>query len=270
MITHPNCKINLGLNVVAKRPDGYHNLESVFLPVGLTDTLEIQPADHFAFLQDGIPIDGDPMANLVVKAYRLLLDDYPDKVQPVNIRLTKNIPFGAGLGGGSADAAFTLKMVNELFHLDLTDEQLEDHARRLGADCAFFIKNRPVYAFERGDRFEPIDLDLGCYDILLLKPDCGVSTAAAYRGLTPKPSLHDLRQSLRQPINQWRDLVGNDFEASVFGQCPEIATLKQTLYDHGALYASMSGSGSTVFGLFPKGQCPSLDLPQSVFQHISQ
>lgn len=269
MITRPNCKINLGLFVTSKRPDGYHNLESIFLPVPLTDELEIAPSDAFSFEQEGILIDGDSMQNLVVRAYQLLLADYPQSVGPVTIRLCKNIPFGAGLGGGSSDAAFAIKMLSELFSLGLSVEQMESYARLLGADCAFFIQNRPVYATGRGDEFEPIDVDLSAYNLVLLKPSCGVSTAEAYRGLTPHAGKADLRKAIRQPIDSWRQVVENHFEESIFAKCPEIAHLKQELYRLGALYASMSGSGSTVFGLFSKGQVPSFDhLPADVLRYV--
>lgn len=268
MTTHPNCKINLGLHVVSKRPDGYHNLESIFLPVALCDDLSIDPAQEFSFVQDGIPIDGDPLQNLVVKAYTILRNDFPLQIGPVAIRLTKKIPFGAGLGGGSADASFALRMLSEMYSLNLTYDQLCGYAAKLGSDCPFFIGNRPVYATGTGNELADLDLDLSGYRLVLLKPDCGVSTAEAYRGLTPRPGLVDLREAVRAPITEWRHTIVNHFEESIFPKCPQIASLKQYLYDRGALYASMSGSGSTVYGFFDEVSCSqfeSLDPSVKVF-----
>lgn len=249
MITYPNCKINIGLHVTSKRPDGYHNLESVFVPVPLCDTLTIEPSSTFKFTQSGILIDGDAESNLCVKAYRMLQKDFPN-IEPVHIHLEKIIPFGAGLGGGSSDAAFTIGMINELFSLNLSTSQMEDYARQLGADCAFFVQNRPMYAHERGDVLEPFDLNINKYTLALIKPDFGVSTAEAYRGLTPMPGKVDLRQALLQPIAEWKSSVVNHFEAQVFPLHPELSSIKDLLYQCGALYASMSGSGSTIYGIF--------------------
>ena len=269
MITHPNCKINIGLYVTSKRLDGYHNIETVFVPIPLCDDLEICIADEFQFIQDGIPIGGSPMNNLCVKAYNLLHQDFPNQMPPVSIHLTKVIPFGAGLGGGSSDAAFTLMMLNELCSLKLSIDQLEHYARRLGADCAFFIRNKPMFAYERGDVFSSIELNMTSYRIVLLKPSCGVSTSEAYRGLTPKPSMIDLCHVLQQPIKYWKNNVTNDFEISIFPLYPQIAELKDMLYRCGALYASMSGSGSSVFGLFPKDVAISLEsIPSDTLSYI--
>lgn len=256
MTTHPICKINLGLHVVGRREDGYHNLETVFLPVGsMTDTLTIERADTFSFRQDGIDLDNPPMDNLCVKAYNLLRDEFAGRVAPVAMRLTKAIPFGAGLGGGSSDAAFTLRMLNEMFALGLDDRQLERRAARLGADCAFFVKARPCYATGIGDLLEPIDLVLDGFEVRVRIPEGEhVATREAYGGLDrslfgqPRP---DLREALRLPVGQWRTTVENDFERSVFPSHPRIAQLKQDLYAQGAAYASMTGSGAAVFGLFP-------------------
>lgn len=249
MKTHPNCKINLGLHVTERRPDGYHNIETVFVPVDLCDELEINRSASFRFAQSGIPVGGDPEQNLCVKAYRLLQHDFP-QIGPVNLSLDKRIPFGAGLGGGSSDAAFVLSMLNEMFLLGLSTEQLERYAARLGADCAFFIENRPCYAEGKGDVLSPVPLSLEGYWLLLLKPSCGVSTAEAYRGLTPRPGLMDLREAVRRPLSEWPQLVTNHFETTIFALYPQIAALKDLLYSQGALYASMSGSGSTVYGIF--------------------
>jgi len=255
MTTYPNCKINLGLHVVGRRPDGYHDLETVFLPVpDLCDELEIVENDTLQMQQEGIVLDNAPEDNLCTRAWQLLHDEF--NIPPVVIRLHKNIPFGAGLGGGSSDAAFTLKMLNSLFSLRLSDSDLSLRAARLGADCPFFIHNRPAYATGIGDILEPIDLDLSPYRILIEIPEGEhVSTKEAYSGL--KRDLFgdirpDLRVAVKQPIGEWRRLIVNDFEASVFPAHPAIAALKDDLYSRGAIYASMTGSGAAVFALFDK------------------
>ena len=257
MTTYPNCKINLGLHVVGKRPDGYHDLETIFLPVhDLTDTLTIEPSDTLQMVQEGIVLDNVPEDNLCIKAWRLLHDEFD--IPAVSIRLKKNIPFGAGLGGGSADAAFTLKMLNEMFVLGLGVADLERRAARLGADCAFFIQNRPAYATGIGDVLEPIECKVegGEWKVVIEIPENEhVSTKEAYAGLnreffgTVRP---DLREAVKQPIGEWRRLIINDFEASVFPNHPAIAALKEDMYARGALYASMTGSGAAVFGIFDK------------------
>ena len=258
MISYPNCKINLGLHVVGKRPDGYHDLETLFVPVhDLCAELEILPTTHYplpTISQDGIALDNDPDDNLCMRAWRLLHDEFA--IPPVSIRLKKGIPFGAGLGGGSADAAFTLKMLNEMFSLHLSDSDLERRAARLGADCAFFIRNQAAYATGIGDRLEPIALDLSPYRIVIEIPAGEhVSTKEAYAGLSPFTfhlSRPDLREVVKKPIGEWKELIVNDFEASVFPSHPAIAALKDDLYRRGALYASMTGSGAAVFGIFFK------------------
>ena len=254
MKSHPNCKINLGLHVVGKRPDGYHNLETIFLPVhDLCDELEINPtaASDTTMRQEGILLDNAPDDNLCMKAYRLMQEEFG--IPPVEILLRKHIPFGAGLGGGSSDAAFTLKMLNEMFSLGLATPDLEQRSAQIGADCAFFIQNRPAYATGIGDQLEPIDLDLSAYRIAIeIPPDEHVSTREAYAGLHLQGgSRPDLRQAVRQPIEQWRETIVNDFEASVFPAHPAIAALKDDMYRRGAHYAAMTGSGAAVFGLFP-------------------
>ncbi len=256
MISFPNCKINLGLHVVGKRPDGYHDLETLFLPVmELCDELEIVEGP-LAMHQDGIALDNTPEDNLCMKAWRLLHDEFG--IPSVTIRLKKGIPFGAGLGGGSSDAAFTLKMLNGIFSLGLEDSQLEQRAARLGADCAFFIRNRAAYATGIGDQLEPIEWEVesGKLKVVIEIPEGEhVSTKEAYAGLQrdlfgcPRP---DLREAVRRPIEEWRNLIVNDFEASVFPSHPAIAALKEQMYRRGALYASMTGSGAAVFGIFPK------------------
>lgn len=252
MITYPNCKINLGLHVVNKRPDGYHNIETVFLPVrSFCDELEITPSDTFSFVQQGIPVDCLPDDNICVKAYRLLLADFPDQVKPVRMRLAKNIPFGAGLGGGSADAAFALQMLNTLMDLGLDTPTLCRYAARIGADCPFFIINTPAYATGIGDQLQPVEVDLSGYRILVEKPDDAVSTREAYGGLTLREGARpNLPMLMQRPVSEWRGLLVNDFEGSIFPNHPAIAALKEDMYRRGAVYASMTGSGAAVFGIF--------------------
>lgn len=247
----PNAKINLGLNIVSKREDGYHNLETVFYPIGLFDELKVKvlPENEvFQFQLKGIKLDSKPGDNLVEKAYRLLAADY--KLSPVRIDLMKKIPVGAGLGGGSSDAAFMLKVLNDIFRIGLNNFQLEQYAAKIGADCAFFIRNKPVFATGTGNIFSTIDINLTGYSWVLVKPQIHVSTALAYANVVPASPEMSLTEIIKQPVSAWKSIMINDFELSVFKQFPEIATIKQKLYDAGALYASMSGSGSSVFGIF--------------------
>ena len=251
MILFPNAKINLGLNVVERRSDGYHNIETVFYPIGLSDVLEMQPSDScsdYSFSSSGIAISGDPEDNLIVKAYRLLRSGY--FFPAVDISLSKLIPFGAGLGGGSSDAAFMLKALNELFGLKITTLELERLAALLGADCPVFIQNKAVFASGVGNVFTPIDLSLKGYYLLLVKPDVHVSTPEAYSLVVPQKPDVSLLELIKKPIQEWKEVIKNDFEPSVFAKYPEIEALKKELYNLGALYSSMSGSGSSVFGIF--------------------
>ena len=276
MITRPNVKLNFGLHVVRRREDGYHDLETLFVPyLGLHDTLEIITGDDFsrtsARLQEsysasqmaqGITPDGklmvtlarkegvdwDPMRDLTARAYGLLAERY--KLPPMKVYLEKTSPVGAGLGGGSADAAFALKMMAELAELDLTDEELAELAARLGSDCAFFIYNRPMLGTGRGEILEPFDIDLSGYLVEVTVPEgIAVSTADAYRGIVPKVPETPLRKVLSHPVEEWKDLLVNDFETTVFAKYPRLAEIKQSLYDDGAVYAAMSGSGSALFSL---------------------
>ena len=252
MITYPNAKINLGLNIVEKRPDGYHNLETIFYPINLQDALEVTELDgegEYALTLSGTPIEGDPDQNLVVKTYRLLKKDFPD-IPAIDIHMYKHIPTGAGLGGGSADAAFMIKLLNEKFKLGLSIEKMEEYAATLGADCAFFIQNKPVFASGIGNIFEPIQLSLKGYYLVLVKPDIFVSTKDAFSLIQPMKPSQSLREIVRMPVETWRATMKNDFENSVFQKYPEIAAIKDKLYDMGAIYASMSGSGSSVYGIF--------------------
>lgn len=252
MITFPNAKINLGLRITERRPDGYHNLETIFYPIHLEDALEVVPLkdnkQEYDLKITGTPIDGTPEDNLVVRAYRLLKQDFD--LPPIHIYMYKHIPLGAGLGGGSSDAAFMIKLLNEKFALGMTTGQMEAYASRLGADCAFFIQDRPVLATGIGNEFTPIDLSLKGMYIVLVKPSVSVSTREAYAGVTPQRPDVPLTTQIRRPIEEWRDCIANDFEPSVFRAYPEIAAIKDKLYDMGAVYASMSGSGSTVYGIF--------------------
>ena len=254
MLYLPNCKINIGLNVVSKRPDGYHNLETVFYPVPLRDNLEVKPLNDtdapYRLTVGGAKVEGQAADNLVVKVYLALKEEFG--LPPVDIFLYKNVPMGAGLGGGSCDAASMMLLLNEMFALGLSPEEMERRIAPFGADCAFFVRNRPAYATGIGDELSPIPLSLRGKFILLVKPDVFVSTKEAYARVTPRPADYPLREAIMQPIETWRGTVVNDFEASVFPNHPELAAIKQTLYDMGALYAAMSGSGSTLFGIFDR------------------
>lgn len=248
MISFPNAKINIGLHVTEKRPDGFHNLETVFFPVGWSDILEFAESDQLQFTSSGIQISGDPHANLVMKAYRLIKDEY--QIPPLKIHLHKQIPFGAGLGGGSSDAAFMLLMLNKRFELNISKQKLVEYAAILGSDCPFFILNKPVYATGRGELMNIIDLKLNGLSLLIVKPPYEVSTANAFRFVNPQKPEISLPELMEQPVENWKNRVTNQFESSVFQQLPEIGQLVRTLYEQGAAYASMSGSGSSAFGLF--------------------
>ena len=248
MISFPNAKINLGLHITEKRPDGFHNLETVFFPVGWCDALEFAESDQIRFTTSGIKIAGNPESNLVMRAYRILQNDF--NLPALKIHLHKQIPFGAGLGGGSSDGAFMLRMLNKTFDLKLSDEKLLAYASILGSDCPFFIINQPVYATGKGEIMQPTDVLLNGMFILLVKPPVEVSTAKAFQFVVPEKSGVSLVNLLHLPVQEWRDKVVNQFEPSVFKQYPEIETLRQELYNLGAAYASLSGSGSCVFGLF--------------------
>ncbi|GGH19984.1 4-(cytidine 5'-diphospho)-2-C-methyl-D-erythritol kinase [Mucilaginibacter phyllosphaerae] len=262
MIAFPNAKINIGLNVIARRPDGYHDLETVFYPIKINDVLEVVEADKLSFESSGLEIPGRPEDNLCIKGYHLLKKDHD--LPPVKIHLHKNIPIGAGLGGGSADAGFFIKLMNDNFGLGLSDDSMEEYARILGADCAFFIRNKPVFAFEKGDEFEPINLDLSAYSIVLVMPDEHISTAEAYRGVKAAPVKETLYDLIKTPLTAWRGHIKNDFEGHIFRDHPAIRGIKAELYEHGALYASMSGSGASVFGIFE--DTPNLEVMEEFSQ----
>lgn len=257
MLLYPNCKINIGLRVLNKREDGYHNIETIFVPIyGLHDELEVNRADVFGFVQEGIAIDCHEDDNLIIRCYRQMAAKYAS-IGPVHIRFRKQIPFGAGLGGGSSDAAHMAIALNELFSLGLTKEQLAAEVRSLGADCPFFIYNTPCYASGIGDMLRPIELDMSGLRILMIKPNEGVSTKEAYGGIIRHPEAANAIIEKVQSISKLKELLTsypsifiNDFEQSVFPLHPSIAAIKKRLQDANALYACMSGSGSTVFGLF--------------------
>lgn len=271
MLTFPNAKINLGLNIVGKRPDGYHNLETVFYPIPLQDALEITPMEEskeqkYALHLLGQEIAGPIEENLVVKAYQVLDLDFD--LPPIDIHLFKHIPSGAGLGGGSSDAAFALKMLNEIYELGLEIAQLESYATRLGADCAFFVQNKPTYAEGIGNIFSPLDLSLKGYRLWLLKPDIFVSTRDAFAQIKPRRPEVSAKEILLHPVEEWRECLFNDFEESVFPLFPRIAEMKNELYRLGALYASMSGSGSSVYGLFSSDyEWPEYDFGEKVLSY---
>ncbi len=267
MLTFPNAKINIGLNIISRRSDGYHNLETVFYPVKIKDALEVIEADELSFEASGIEIPGYANENLCLKAYHLLKKDFD--IPPVKIHLHKQIPIGAGLGGGSADAASFIRLMNDKFSLGLDDVAMENYARQLGADCAFFIQNMPVFAFGKGDEFSNIDLDLSAYYLVLVMPPVHVSTGEAYRGVKPGPPKSSLKEQILIPIENWKAEIKNDFEESIFKNHSSIRGVKAALYEAGALYASMSGSGASVYGIFtPETKLPHLEKGNLVFYNV--
>ena len=248
MVVFPPCKINLGLNIVAKRADGYHDIDTCFYPVPWTDLLEILPAQELKMETSGISIPGSAEENICLNAYHLLARNY--KIPPVQIYLHKLIPIGAGLGGGSADGAYALKAMSSLFDLHLSSEQLKVYAAQLGSDCAFFIETTPALGTGRGEVLTPISIDLGGKFLVLIKPDIHVSTAEAYANVTPGTWSSPLQKIVGKEIDEWKNQLKNDFEESVFEKYPVIKKIKDKMYESGARYASMSGSGATVFGIF--------------------
>ena len=249
MVQFPNCKINIGLNVINKRDDGYHNLETVFYPIELKDAVEIIQSESLSFNASGLQVEGHKDDNLCVKAYYLLKKNFPD-LPAVDMYLHKAIPMGAGLGGGSADGAFVLKMLNEKFDLQLPNKNLLEYALQLGSDCPFFIINQPCFAEGRGEILNPVALDLSTYSIVLVNPGIHVSTKEAFAALAPTLPKKNIREIITQPIATWKEELYNDFEKPVFTLYPAIKEVKDRLYSAGALYASMTGSGSTVYGIF--------------------
>ncbi len=257
MICFPNAKINLGLNVVSRRADGYHNIETIFYPIGLKDALEIIPMQtkasatqnkSYRFFESGMEIGGNLEDNLVIRAWKVVKKECD--IPPIDIHLLKKIPFGAGLGGGSSDAAFMLKLLNTHFSLGYSEEDLRQRASTIGADCPFFVVNKPAFASGIGEHLEEIVLSLDNYFFVLIKPNCFISTQTAYAMVTPTSPTVSLKEIIKHPVSEWKETMKNDFEASVFKKFPEICNIKEKLYDLGAIYASMSGSGSSVFALF--------------------
>lgn len=262
MISFPNCKINLGLNIISRREDGYHEISSVMYPVDIQDILEVVKSEKFKFTSSGLDIPGEPDSNLCVKAYDILARDF--NIDPVHIHLYKNIPMGAGLGGGSADGAFTLRLINDLYELSISNDQLKEYASELGSDCAFFIENIPQYASGRGDILEAFNLALQGKTIVLINDGTHISTQEAYGNVTPKRPENDIEEILNKPLNEWKKLLINDFEKGVFKNYPKLAKYIDKLYQSGAEYAAMTGSGSTIFGIF--NESPRL---HSDLQHLS-
>lgn len=248
MVAFPHCKINLGLHVIKKRDDGYHDIETCFYPIAWTDILEVIKADEFSFSSSGTAVPGKEEDNLCIKAYKLLQNQF--NLAPVKIHLHKALPMGAGLGGGSSDAAFTLRLLNSVFDLKLSTTQLQEFASKLGSDCAFFVDDKPMIGSGRGELLTKTEVSLKGYYLVLVKPDIHVSTAEAYAGVKPAPPPMALAEVLTRPIEEWKNFLFNDFEKSVFSKYPAVAEIKNQLYAQGALYASMSGSGSSVFGIF--------------------
>lgn len=262
MISFPNAKINLGLQILSKRSDGFHEIQSCLYPIPLTEALEIIPSTTLTFNSSGIPIPGNNTNNLILKAYHLIAADFPD-ISPIAAHLHKCIPIGAGLGGGSSDAAFALKMLNEIFKLDLDDETVTDYAGKLGSDCPFFIGNEPQLASGRGEQLEKVQLELAGNWLILIHPGIHISTQEAYAGVKPGPAGKKLAEVLATPLS-WKSELHNDFEESIFSNHPEIAAIKGALYQAGAWYAAMSGSGSAVFGLF-ENKPENLVFPKNYF-----
>jgi len=255
MLVFPNCKINLGLNITQKREDGFHNIETVFYPINWCDALEIIESEAtgtgFEFSHSGLKIEGNTEDNLIYKAWKLLTQI--KSIPPIKVHLHKTLPMGAGLGGGSADAAFFITLANKQFNLGLSEQQKTSIASQLGSDCSFFINNEPVFATGKGNEFSDINIDLSQYYILLVYPNIHSNTKDAYAGITPAPSKTSLKHIIENTdIYKWRYELSNDFETTVFIKYPQIKKLKEDLYASGAIYACMSGSGSSVFGIFDK------------------
>ncbi len=283
MVVFPNCKVNLGLHIIGKRKDGYHNLETIFYPLPWNDVLEILPltlqiqqaitsspktikithqTDDILFVQSGLNIEGDAVHNLCVKAFYLLKQHFP-ALPPVFMYLHKVLPTQAGLGGGSADAAFTLKTIATIFNLSIADNELEKLALTLGSDCPFFIQHQPCIATGRGEQMQPISLNLHHYTWVLVNPNIHISTAWAFAQIKPVETNASLQHIIQQPIETWRDTLYNDFEKPVYRHFPAIQQIKEALYNKGALYASLSGSGSTVYGIFPADMQYNFSFPSS-------
>jgi 4-diphosphocytidyl-2-C-methyl-D-erythritol kinase len=264
VISFPNGKINIGLKIIRKRPDAYHDLETIFYPIPLSDILEFVAAPSLSFNSYGQSIPGENLDNICVSAYKLLKGEFPS-LSPIAIHLLKNIPVAAGLGGGSSDAGFMLKMLNDYFRLGISEVDLCMYASKLGSDCAFFIRNMPCFASGRGEILEPVELDLSPYSLVLVKTDIHISTGWAFTKIKASGEPSGLRHSFTLPITEWKNTIKNDFEEPVFRTYPLLRKIKQRLYEAGSLYASMSGSGSCLYGVFKKNSLPR----ESVFSDLS-
>jgi 4-diphosphocytidyl-2-C-methyl-D-erythritol kinase len=268
VIVFPNCKINLGLHILRKRADGFHDLETVFYPIAWQDALEIVQnpslSSPIQFNTSGLKIGSPTEDNICFKAYQLLKMDFPE-LPAIKMHLHKVIPSGAGLGGGSSDGAFTLLLLNKKFNLGISEDQLIQYALKLGSDCPFFVKNKPCYATGRGEKLEEVELNLSPYRIVLVNPQIHIDTGKAFSKIAPYNQRKSIKEIIQQPIENWKDLFKNDFEETVFAEHPEVKTIKEELYTQGAVYASMSGSGSTVYGLFEKSTQFHLDFPEHYF-----
>jgi 4-diphosphocytidyl-2-C-methyl-D-erythritol kinase len=267
VVTFPNCKINLGLHILRKREDGFHDLETVFYPIPLTDALEvIHETDNqktVSFASSGIAIERKDEENICIKAYELLKKDFD--LPPVKIHLHKTIPVGAGLGGGSSDGAFMLLLLNKKFSLNISEEKLIEYALQLGSDCPFFIKNKVCYATQRGERLTSVQLDLSPYKIVLINPGIHINTGWAFSQIHPSENRMSVLEIIQESVKNWMEKLSNDFEEAVFKHHSAIKEIKEELYRKGAVYASMSGTGSTVFGLFAKDNFPELNFPKEYF-----
>ena len=259
MVVFPNCKINLGLHILNKREDGFHDIETIFFPVPIEDALEVivnnNAQQQITYSSSGIEVKGDIANNLCVKAYHLLKRDFP-QLPNVRLHLHKAIPMGAGLGGGSADGTFTLTLLNNKFHLNLTEEQLIAYALQLGSDCPFFIYNKPCFATGRGERLKAIELNLSGYFLVIINPGIHINTGWAFKQITPHKHAVSLLSVIGEPVEMWKEGLTNDFEEPVFAQHPEIESIKNLLYQNNAVYAGMTGTGSTVFGIFRESPAP--------------
>lgn len=267
MIVFPNSKINLGLTILDKRLDGFHNLETIFYPVALQDALEIiqnATSNKIEFTASGLAIELADKENICVSAYRLLKKDFP-RLPFVKIHLHKAVPIGGGLGGGSADGAFSLLLLNKKFNLELTEEQLNNYALQLGSDCPFFLKNKPCLATGRGEVLEELPLDLSAYKFVLVNPGIQINTGWAFSQLNLTKEKRSVKEIIQLPVEQWKDLLQNDFEELIFNHYPEIKNIKEILYQQGAVYAAMSGSGSSVYGLFEQSSELKFDFPINYF-----
>jgi 4-diphosphocytidyl-2-C-methyl-D-erythritol kinase len=259
MISFPHAKINLALYIVSKRTDGFHNLETVFYPLPLRDALEIIPAGETSFIQTGLQIPGASGDNLVMRAYRMMREKY-SQIAELEIHLHKAIPPGAGLGGGSSDAVELIQLINRFYDLQIPLQKLREYALALGSDCPFFLQSGACFASGRGEILEPLSLDLTNYSILLVHPELHIDTAWAFSRIKPADPEYNLRKSIMEPVEHWNKTISNDFEKPVFETHPFLQKIKQRLYSSGALYASMTGSGSTIFGIFPKSDFPAFDV----------